>query len=229
MRLASFFVGMLMLSLAAFANQAAFKFRVPEDVEKFVQTYYQNPRPELLAPLIEAMPMSGFFKRANSGPPFIAFFSEVSVANPSRLPEWQSIIERQDEVTRAALERAVALGKAGGVIVIEGYSGAVPDFYWGAFFASGNPAFLKKLIDMLKYWDERDNLELFLAGMSAKWSLASNAQSHVLVRSTLEAERLDRDKRTQELIAELLVQDPGRIKQDARNIVVRQREAGKWN
>jgi hypothetical protein len=36
------------------------------------------------------------------------------------------------------------------------------------------------------------------------------------------------DKRTRELISELLVQGPERVKQEAAEIVRRQREAGKW-
>ena len=203
-------------------------FKTPQDVSAFPQTYYLQPRPELVANLIEAMPMSGFFKKATTSPGLIGFFSEVFIANPARFPDWQALIEKQDEETKAALQHAVAFSKTGGIIAIEGHSGRINDLYWGAFFASGNPAYVKKLVDQLRYWDERNDFSLFLAGATAKWSLASNAQSHVLVRSTLEAAKLNSDERTQELIAELLARDPVRIQQDSHDIVRRQREAGKW-
>ena len=180
------FFATVMFSVAALAQQAAWTFRIPDDVEKFSKSYYQNPRPEIVANLIEAMPMSGFFKRANSAPPFIAFFSEVFIANPTRLPDWKVLIEKQDEETKAELQRAIALSKAGGVMSIDGHSAAINDMYWGAFFASGKPSYVNKLIAQLQYWDERDDFDLFMAGATARWSLASNAQSHALVRSTLD-------------------------------------------
>jgi hypothetical protein len=45
--------------------------------------------------------------------------------------------------------------------------------YWGAFFASGNTDYLKKLIDQLHYVDERDDFSLFMTGVTAEWSLAA--------------------------------------------------------
>ncbi len=134
----------------------------------------------------------------------MAFFSEVFAANPDRLPQWQVLIEKQDEQTKAALQRALSMSKAGGVLTLRGHSPELNDSYWGAFFASGNPAYLRKLVDQLRYFDERDDLALFMAGASAKWSLASNAESHVIVRSTLETAKRNADTRTQELITELL-------------------------
>ena len=120
------------------------------------------------------------------------------------------------------------MSKAGGVLNSDGHSAGLNDVYWGAFFASGNPKFIRKLIDQLRYWDERDDLSLFFAGATAKWSLASNAQSQVGVRSALEEAKLNADKRTQELITELLAQGPAQVKQEISEIVTKQREVGKW-
>jgi hypothetical protein len=100
--------------------------------------------------------------------------------------------------------------------------------YWGAFFATGRTAFLQKLVDQLRYVDERDDEELFFAGATAKWSLASNAQSDPLVRSTLAGQTLKADQRTRALITELLTQPPAQVKQDIADIVRDQRAAGKW-
>jgi hypothetical protein len=147
MRLKLLVFATVLFSVAALAQQTAWTFGAPDDVEKFNQSYYQSPRPDIVANLIEAMPMSGFFKRANSVPPFIAFFSEVFLANPTR---------------------------------------------------------------------------------TARWSLASNAQSHALVRSTLETAKFNSDKRTQEIVTELLVRDPAQVRQDIQDIVRRQKDAGKW-
>ena len=228
MRRLSFLFAALLFSYAAFADEASFKFRTPADVQSFAQAYYLKPRPELVAPMIEAMSMTGYFQRATSSPPFIGFFSEVFLDNRDRLPDWQALIDKQDTETKAALLQAVALSKAGGATTVDGNSGSALDTYWGAFFASGNPAYINKLVDQLRFWDERDSFVLFMAGYAAKWSLASNAQSHALVRSILIWPQSSRDTRTQELISELLAQGPPRVKQDAFAIMRKQQETGKW-
>jgi TonB family protein len=227
-------VFLTLVSLALTSTTAAQQSPVLEtthDVDAFCQTYYLRPRPELIADVIDALHSTGFLQRATAVPPYVAFFSEVFAANPDRLPQWQVLIAKQDEQTKAALERALSLSKAGGVLKLEGHSAELNDMYWGAYFASGNVDYLKKLMEQLRYFDERDDFYLFLAGGTAKWSLASNAQSDILVRHQLEAAKhnVDTDKRTQELISELLSEDPSSVKEEINEILRKQREAGKWS
>ena len=80
---------------------------------------------------------------------------------------------------------------------LTGHSASLNDMYWGAFFATGRTVFLQKLVDQLRYVEEREDEALFLAGATAKWSLASNAQSHDLVRWILKSQTLTTDQRTQ--------------------------------
>jgi hypothetical protein len=202
-------------------------FKTTQDVSLFTETYYQHPRPELIGSLIEALYPTGV-SQPTRATPFISFFSEVFAANPSRLPEWQALIDKQDASVRDALGRALALTKAGGVQAIEDHTPWVNDMYWGAFFASGRPIFLQKLVDQLRYWDERQNYILFAAGATAKWSLASNAQKYSLVREALDAKTLVADARTHALIAELLSQDPQSIRTDIFNIVKQQHGRVGW-
>ena len=80
----------------------------------------------------------------------------------------------------------------------------------------------------MPYFDEREDEVLFFAGATAKWSLASNARTDPLVRSTIEKAKARANARQQELINEVLNEDPDRIKEELKEIVQRQREAGKW-
>jgi len=232
-------VGMTLLSKIG-TSQEHPSFKTIDDIDAFTAKYYQHPRPELIASLMEALHSSGLTDKPTAAPPYIAFFSEVFAANPARVPEWQAVIAQQDESARKILEPALALSKDGGVIAITRRSaplndiddlhwrGSLNDMYWGAFGASGRVAFLQKLVDQLRYCDERDDEALFLAGGTAKWSLASVAQTDTLVRSTLEGRTLTADPRTRALITELLSQGPVGVKQDLADVVRKQREAGKW-
>jgi hypothetical protein len=224
-------VFLTLLSLALTSTTATQQSPVLEtahDVSAFMQGYYLHPQPELIAGLIDALHPSGYLEKENAIPPLVAFFSEVFAAKPDRLSQWQVRIQKQDEKTKSALERALSLSKAGGVLKLEGHSPSLNDMYWGAFFASGNTDYLKKLIDQLHYVDERDDFSLFMTGVSAEWSLASNAQSDIFVRMELMGAKVNSDKRAQEIISKLLAQGPERVKQEASEIIRKQREAGKW-
>jgi hypothetical protein len=100
--------------------------------------------------------------------------------------------------------------------------------YWGAFFASGNALYVKKLLDLVPFAEERNDFNLWATGASAKWSLASNAQQHVHVHVILEKEKNRADKHTQELIDELLSRDPARIGREMADTYAKQKAAGKW-
>jgi len=198
-----------------------------DDISQFMEEYYLQPRPDLIADLIDALQPTGFVQKTTV-PVVMGFFSEVFAANPDRIPNWQVLIAKQDEQTKTALNRALAVSKGPGVIHSVEHSAEGNDLFWGAFFASGNPKFIKKLVDQLKYFDERDDFTLFAAGGTAMWSLASNAQSRPRVREAIEKAKPTADKRSQELITELLAEDPERIKQEMGEIINNQRQAGKW-
>ena len=210
------------------AAQQVPSFQSMDEVDHFTAFYYQHPQPELIPDLFSALHASGVTDRPNAAPPFIAFFAEVFAANPSRASEWEALIAQQDIPTRILLYRALSLSKAGGVLSIEGHSASLNDMYWGAFGATGRIVFLQKLVDQLRYCDEREDEELFFVGATAEWSLASNAQTDSLVHATLAGQTLTTDQRTRALIDELMREGQARIKQHIADVVRQQREAGKW-
>lgn len=197
------------------------------EAEQFLQTYYENPRPAMIEDLIEALRVNRIFERSEARPPYIGYFSEVFSANPDRLARWREVIARQSEPTKGVLESAQSVKDKGGVLTIDGHSAAIGDMYWGAFFATGEARFISKLIEQLRYYDERAEFELFMAGAAAKWSLSSNARSHARVRAILEESMNAVDPRTGALIVDLLNQDPGRIRQEIGQIA-RERWGRYW-
>jgi len=200
----------------------------PEDLAQFIDSYYQHPRPELISRAIELLPTSTDLKVPNAIGPTLAFFTEVFLANPVRLPEWKSVIDKQDARTKSLLTRAVDWVGEGGVLSVDGHSPGVNDLYWGAFFATGKRVFIEQLLDETKYANQLDDKDLWAAGITAKWSLASNARQHPLVRTILESEKANADKPTQDLIADLLTKDPTDYQREMRETAAKQQAAGKW-
>jgi hypothetical protein len=202
--------------------------RTAEDFDAFTDTYYLQPQPEGIAYAIRMLSSSSVLQIPQAVGPMTAFFSEVFSANPSRLAEWQQIIDTQPQVTKTALGRALSWSKAGGVLGLEGRSPEMNDLYWGALFASGNPVYVEKILELARFAEERSDFNLWRTGATAKWSLASNARRHSLVRKILEEEKRTADKRTQDLITELLTRDPAQIKKETSDIYAQQKAAGKW-
>jgi hypothetical protein len=111
-----------------------------------------------------ALPVSGILKSPSSAPPLIGFFSEIFAANANHLPEWQTHIAKQDDQTKAVLDQALKVSKSGGVLNSSGHSAQLNDACWGGFFATGNPKFVDKVVDQLRYFDERSDEALFFSG-----------------------------------------------------------------
>jgi hypothetical protein len=208
--------------------QNSSELKTPGDVSGFMQSYYLHPQPDRVGAVIAALSVSGILKSPNSASPLIGFFSEIFAANPNRLPEWQTLIAKQDDQTKALLDQALKVSKSGGVLSSSGHSPQFNDACWGGFFASGNPKFVDKVVDQLQYFDERSDEALFFSGATAMWSLAENARTYTAVHLAIESAKVNADKRTQELIAESLTDDPARIKQEIAEVIRTQREAGKW-
>ena len=218
----------LMPTLAGIAAAQEHSLKTIDEASNFMQSYYEEPRPDLIEGLIVGLHSSGYLQKLNTAPGVIGFFSEIFAANPDRRSQWQAVIAKQDDKVKAALGRAFSVSTTGGIINLEGHSAELNDEYWGAFFASGNPKFIAKLVDQLRYFDERNDEMLFFAGATAKWSLSSNALNQPGVRSAIEQAKLKADKRTQEIITELLAKDPSSVKQEMIEIIKVQRASGKW-
>jgi hypothetical protein len=156
------------------------------------------------------------------------FFSEVFLTNPSRLDGWQTVIDKQPGFAKSVLDSALSWSKAGGVLQLSGRPPQIAEFCWGAFFASGNPVYAKKLLELAAFAAEQNDLALWTIGSMAKWSLAMNSRRHAVLHSILEAEKRSADKPTQDLINEVLKVDPARMQRDMLAFRNRQIRSGKW-
>jgi len=202
--------------------------RTTEDLDRFMNKYYLQPRPERIAGAMAMLTTSGVLQIPEAAGAITGFFSEVFLTTPSRMSEWKSVIDKQPGFAKSVLDSAVSWSKAGGVLQLPGRSPQMNDFYWGAFFASGNPQYVKKLLELAAFATERDDFNVWMIGATAKWSLASNSRQHALVHSILEEEKRISDKGKQELVDDILKRDPGRMRQEMVDFRNKQIRSGKW-
>jgi hypothetical protein len=202
--------------------------RTPEEFDQFVNKYYANPHPERIAGAIVTLTSSGVLQIDAAVLPITSFFSEIFLANPERLPEWTTVIDKQPGLARAVLDSALAWSKAGGVLQLPRSVQLVGDLYWGAFFASGNPAYVKKLVGLAGFASEQNDALTWAAGSMTKFLLARNSRQHALLRSILEDEKRTADKATRDLINEILTTDPQWMQKQMFAFRDRQFRSGKW-
>ena len=220
----------LLTSMPVLVAAQATTIRNRVDIDAFMKNYRLHPEPDLIPGFIQLLHTMEPAQKSGATHPVVGFFSELFLANPSHVPEWLHSIPTDDDQLKGVLDRALDLSKSGGVLSESGHSGFLNDEYWGAFFATGNSRFIDKLVEQLSYCDERNDLNLFLAGITAKWSLASVAQTDSVVRSILQDPKRKDSPQVKRQIAELLTaSDPTIFKVQAREVIRQQRALGKWN
>ncbi len=202
--------------------------RTSEEFYVFVTNYYLKPRPDYISDAIGMLSASGALQIPEAVGPMMGFFSEVFAANPSRLAEWQLLIGSQSGLAKSALDTAMSWSKNGGVLQLPGHSAQMNDLYWGAFFASGNAMYVKKLLEVAPLRNDQHDFIRWSAGATAMWSLASNARQHALVRTILERETRTAGKHTRQLINELLTRDPEQMRMEIVDTYAKHKAAGRW-
>lgn len=199
-----------------------------EDLDVFFNYYYLHPRPEQVAEAIGALGISNMLEKDTAIPPMVGFFSEIFSANSSRLPQWQALIEQQPPATKSMLRQALAIYNKGGVLKCSGHHPELNDMYWGAFCASGQINYPRKLIEQLSYLDERGSLLLFITARTAQWSLATMAKDHKIARTMLETEKPLQGTRITQAIEELLTTPPEELLQKMKDIIRKKQDDGEW-
>lgn len=199
------------------------------DLDAFMGSYYQHPDPSKIPQAINAFASSGDAVLPGSANPALAFFSLVFSANPKKLPEWQKDINEQDILSKAILGQAVFYSHDPKWIVELPYHTATTnDMYWAAYFASGDPLYVRKVIKQLVYCDERTDVNLYLTGASAQWSLAGNAANHPDVRAIMEKASHSATGRVQKLLVAALQQTPEQIRNETISVLKAGKAAGNW-
>ena len=183
-----------------------------EGFSRFAMMYYLSPQPDKVADAIRALDATGLATQLPKPTysPFVNWFAEVFLANPDRLPEWRKLVNEQKGAAKELLQGALNVAAKGGLLNMPPMPPAPAwnDMYWSGFFATGNPAYVRKLIDQMNYIDERKDVVRYLAGGTAEWSLSSNAQQHPKVREIVQQARAGADARIGPLIDDLLSRDP---------------------
>jgi hypothetical protein len=140
----------------------------------------------------------------------------------SGIPEWKQILEKFVErmPARKVLIQHHLYGKAPTLEALPlDQSPAGLDALWGYYFATGSPAPIRRIVSVLPWAREGNNVEKLTLGSMAKWTLATNAQKdhELLMHLKHEMNRQPKDvlRELREVIEAAETFETGKLRKDA--------------
>jgi hypothetical protein len=202
-----------------------------EAFSRLTMNYYRDPHPELIASSIVFLQRTSFPQEQGQVAPLVGFFAEIFASNRDLLPAWTAQISKTTGQTNRTLTAALEYAQDLGLITRFTPEEAHPssnDMCWGAYFASGKEQYIRALVGRLVHLSERQSLMLFLTAASAQWSLCSNADQHVAVRTFLEKELAAAPPNIQKALETVLTKTPVEIRGSTEAVLRTQHEKKIW-
>jgi len=225
------------------------EFASQELILRWINGYRAKPEPQKLPAAVHAMSNLGLFRELDTAGIYIGFMAGVLQTNPtlaedlvtrmfpmppedqvaivraiaySDLPDWKALmlkfVERMP-ARRGLIDRFV-YGKQPTLKTMALDDGTAPlDTLWGVYFATGSYEPVLRIISILGWARDKDNVEKLTIGNMAKLSLATNASRDKalldLVKSAMKTEKDETRAVLQEVIDAAETFEFGRVRKDA--------------
>ena len=182
-------------------------FRTADEVGRFINAYRQKPEPQRLGQVFRAMADLGLLADADSSGLYLGFIGGMLAADPSQagatvarlfplepqhhaaliksiaysgLPEWRQLLRDIAErmPSRVVLIDRFVTGRMQSLEALQLDAGPVPlDVLWGNYFATGSYEPILRIISVLEWSKDANDVERLTIGSMAKWTLATNASN----------------------------------------------------
>ena len=215
-------------------QQTAQEFASPEAVLAFINGYRAKPEPDKLPLAVQRMSQFGIFKDLETNGIYIGFMAGVLGGNAAKaealvakmfpmppddqvaivraiaysgLPEWQGVMNKFAErmPARKVMMDRYLTGKLPTLAKLELDSGPAPlDTLWGFYFATGSPDPILRIVSILGWSKDANNIERLTIGSMAKWTLAKNALADKELLDVLKGALKYETKETAALVREVV-------------------------
>ncbi len=210
------------------------EFASSEQILRWINTYRAKPDPGKMPPAAKAMSELGVFRDMDQAGIYVGFMAGVLQANPQRaetliarmfpmppedqvaivraiayseLPEWKDLMLKFAErmPARKALIDRFVFGKQPTLKQMPLDSGAAPlDTLWGIYFATGAHEPIARMVSILAWAKDQNNVERLTIGSMAKLSLATNASRDKELLDMLKAAMNSEGKETRAVLEEVI-------------------------
>jgi hypothetical protein len=208
------------------------EFKKSEEILKWINEYRRSPEPDRLPDATHAMGDLGLFRELDQAGVYVGFIAGVIGANPDKaerlvarmfpmppedqvvliraiaysgLPDWKELLQKFVErmPARQVLLRKYLYGdgKTLREIDIDAY---VIDALWGYFFATGSAEPIQRIVSILSWSNDKNDVEKVTIGSMAKWTLATNAS---------------RQKDLLDILAEEMNTQPAEVRKPLREVI----------
>lgn len=207
------------------------------DASRFLETYYMQPRPELIPRAFAVMSQGTLLKNASARGPLIVFLGTTMRKNPEvigamlalagKLPMEQAGVIYSGlwfvntDAMRETLQRVMqdaqqADVREGIAALLERQppdlndmaidSPAIVDMLWAWYMASGNPKALQRIIAILPWTMDSNQVNRYVTGTAAKATLIANCKQHPAVLRYCELSFEEQSSDTQRVLQIVLEQ-----------------------
>ena len=194
-----------MLGSAAMAAAPKPQFASSQDILRWINGYRAKPEPDKLPMAVQAMSRLALFKDQDAFGVYVGFIAGVLGANRDKaeklvarmfpmppedqvvivraiaysgLPDWKDLLQKFVErmPARKVLIQHYLFGKGATLMTLPlDTTPAALDTLWGYYFASGSLEPVSRIVSVLPWAKDQDNIEKLTLGSMAKWTLTNNA------------------------------------------------------
>ena len=225
------------------------EFPTAEHILRWINSYRAKPEPGKLPAAVKAMSALGVFREMDTAGIYVGFMAGVLQTNPQRaealvtgmfpmppedqvsivraiaysdLPGWKDLMLKFAErmpARKTLIDRFVN-GKLPTLKQMALDNGTVMlDTLWGVYFATGSPEPVLRMISILAWAKDANNVERLTIGSMAKLSLATNASRDKELLDTMKSAMNRETKETRAVLQEAIdaaeTFEFGKVRKDA--------------
>ena len=242
-------VGLASVAAAAPPRKKQEEFASTDHILRWINGYRLKPEPAKLPAAVKAMSALGVFREMDTAGIYVGFMAGVLHANPKRaedliskmypmppedqvaivraiaysdLPGWKELmlkfVERMP--ARKTLIDRFVFGKQPTLKQMDLDSGSTPlDTLWGFYFATGSHEPILRILSVLAWAKDQNNVEKLTIGSMAKLSLATNASRDKELLDVLKRAMNQEAKETRLVLQEVIdaaeTFEFGKVRKDA--------------
>lgn len=230
-------------------DDSPLELKRPEELLRWINGYRTSPQPDKVPALVKAASAMGVFRDMETAGVYVGFMAGVIQVNPSRAetliakmfpmppqdqvaivraiahsghPRWKQLLAKFAErmPARAVLIDRFMTGKLPTLDRMPLDVGAGPlDMLWGKYFGTGSFEPVVRMVSVLAWSKDQDNLDRLTVGNMAKLTLATNASRDLDLLRMLKASLSYETKQTQVVLHEVIEAaetfELGKVRRDA--------------
>jgi hypothetical protein len=225
------------------------EFTSQQAILRWINGYRTQPKPEKMPELVRAASAIGLFRDMETAGVYVGFMAGVIETNPKRAealiarmfplppedqvavvravaysghPHWKELLAKFSErmpARRVLIDRFIT-GKQPTLKQMALDTSAVPlDMLWGQYFATGSFDPILRMVSILEWSKDRDNLDRLTVGNMAKLTLATNASRDKALLDMLKASLQFETRETKIVLREVIdaaeTFELGKVRRDA--------------